>query len=122
MNSTTAAETKDDDMSYWVEGLLRDFREGGLEISGSYVWFSNSDCQLQGDPGDLTASHGSTPDMYATYNADSKATIDANRFAVGQELADYLFATTGRGGATPYNSEYSEGKTAIIAAAPSTCQ
>lgn len=122
MNSTTAAETKDDDMSYWVEGLLRDFREGGLEISGSYVWFSNSDCQLQGDPGDLTASHGSTPDMYATYNADSKATIDANRFAVGQELADYLFATTGRGGATPYNSVYSEGKTAIIAAAPSTCQ
>ncbi len=114
--------SKGDDMDYWVEGLLRDFREGGLEISGTYVWFSTPECRLYGTPGDLTASHGSTPDMFGTYNSASKNTINANRFMAGQDLADYVMATAGKGGMVPYNSAYSEGQNAVIAAAPSSCQ
>ena len=118
----TANNAKGDDLDYWIESLLRDFREGGLKITGSSVWYSNTSCQLQGSPGDLTASHGSTPDMFATYDGTSKNLINANRFSAGSDLADYVFATAGKGGVTPYNSSYSQGRSTIINNAPSTCK
>jgi pectate lyase len=122
LNNADEAAAKGDDMPYFIDTLLRDFQEGGLEISGSHVWFANASCQLQDSPGDLTASHGSTPDMYAQYGADSQSLIDSNRFTTGEDLADYIFATAGRGGMVPYNSDYTLGRDAIIAAAPDACQ
>jgi len=113
----------DDDIDYYVENLLDDYREGGLEISGSYVWMSDSSCNL--DPsasGDLTASYGSTPDMFAEYGTQSRTTITANRFTAGEDLADYVLATAGKGGAAPFNSPYSEGQTAIMSMAHRACE
>lgn len=111
-----------DDLEYYVESLLRDFREGGLEISGSYATFADTACNTQGGVGDLTASHGSTPDMYASYNSASKNTISNNRFIAGDDLIDYVFATAGKGGKTPYVSAYSAGQNALISQANPLCQ
>lgn len=113
---------KGDDMNYWLESLLRDFREGGLEITGSYVWYANSNCQLQDAPGDLTASYGSTPNMVSAYDTASQLTISNNRMNAGGDLADYVFATAGKGAGTPYVSSYSPGTSALISAAPDSCQ
>ena len=109
--------SKGDDMAYWLDKLLRDFREGGLEVSGSYVWYSNSSYELLGVPGDLSASHGVTPDMFATYNRMSQNVIDVNRFTVGQDLVNYLLVTAGKGGMIPYLSPYTKGKRKILSKA-----
>ncbi len=113
----------DDDIDYYLENLLDDFQEGGLEISGSRVWMADSSCQL--DPsasGDLTASYGSTPDMLSEYSAASQSTIAANRFTSGPELASYVLATAGRDGAVPFNSPYTPGREAILGMPPIACQ
>ncbi|CAM3770625.1 Pectate trisaccharide-lyase precursor [Vibrio aerogenes CECT 7868] len=124
MNSYAAAATKKgDDIEYWTETLLRDFREGGLEITGTYVWNSDSNCKLDtaAGKGDLTASHGTTPDMLSAYGSASKSSINSNMMEAGQDLVDYVAATAGKGGLTPYVSSYSKGKSAILAEVPATC-
>lgn len=113
---------KGDDMEYYVETLLRDFREGGLEISGSYVSFADSACNSYGASGDLTASHGATPDMFDDYSSASKNTISANRFVAGDDLTDYVFATAGKGGKAPYVSTFTAGQNSLISQANPVCQ
>lgn len=99
------AAAGDDDIEYYVENLLRDFQEGGLEIAGSFVWYSDANFTLDSSArGDLTASHGSTSDMFAEYSERSRTTISAARREAGQELVDYVLDTAGRDGDVPLNS------------------
>jgi len=114
--------SKGDDMAYWVANLIRDYTGGSIEVSGSYVWYADSNCQMQGTPGDLSVSYGSTPDMFGGYDALSKDLVNANRLPAGANLAKYVFATAGKGGMTPYISPETPGVTAILAAAPGSCQ
>jgi pectate lyase len=111
-----------DDMAYWVATLIRDYTGGNIRTSGSYVWYANAACQATGTPGDLTLSYGTTPDMFAGYDALSKDLITANRLPAGMDLARYVFATAGKGGKVPYVSPETAGIAAIIAAAPASCQ
>ncbi|WP_368564350.1 hypothetical protein [Pseudoxanthomonas sp. UTMC 1351] len=111
-----------DDMAYWVATLIRDYSGGNIRTTGSYVWYANTACQATGAPGDLTLSYGTTPDMFAGYDALSKDLITANRLPAGMDLARYVFATAGKGGKVPYVSPETAGIAAIIAAAPASCQ
>lgn len=111
-----------DDMSYWLANLIRDYTGGSIAVRRSHVWYANAACQLQGTSGDLTVSYGTTPDMFAGYDALSKDLINANRLSTGNNLARYVFATAGKGGMTPYVSPETPGIAAIIAAAPGSCQ
>jgi pectate lyase len=117
------SNSEGDDISYWAGNLVDSaYENGGLRITGSYVWAGDGNCQLQGTGSDLSASYGSTPDMNALYSSTSQATISANRFTAGKDLADYVFATAGKGGKVPYNSPYTAGRAATIAARPVSCQ
>jgi pectate lyase len=117
------SNSEGDDISYWAGNLVDSaYEDGGLKITGSYVWAGDGNCQLQGTGSDLSASYGSTPDMNALYSSTSQATINANRFTAGNDLADYVFATAGKGGKVPYNSTYTAGRAATIAARPVSCQ
>lgn len=117
------SNSEGDDISYWAGNLLDSaYESGGLKITGSYVWAGDGNCQLQGTGSDLSATYGSTPDMNSLYSSTSQATINANRFAAGKDLADYVFATAGKGGKVPYNSTQTTGRAAIIAARPTSCQ
>jgi pectate lyase len=111
-----------DDMAYWLATLIRDYTGGSIRTSGSYVWYANAACQATGTAGDLTLSYGTTPDMFAGYDALSKDLIAANRLPAGMDLARYVFATAGKGGKVPYVSPETAGIAAIIAAAPASCQ
>ena len=122
MNNASQAANKGDDMEYFVDKLLRDFREGGLKVEDSYVWMANSNCQLQGSASSLAKSEGSTPDMMSQYNSDSRSRINNNRISVGQDLADYLFATAGKDGKTPWVASGDDSISSVIASAPGTCQ
>lgn len=122
-NATEAANnSNDDDLDYFVANLLRDFREGGLDVNNSDVWMASSNCDPQGAPASLDKTDGSTPNMFSAYNPASQNTINANRFATGMDLLDYVKATAGKGAMAPYVSSYTAGRNAIIAAAPSSCQ
>ena len=95
----------DDDLEYLVESLLRDYREGGLRITGSRVALSDASYRLQaGASADLSASFGSTPSMGDGYSQRSRDAISANRLSAGQELVDYVMATAGKGASPPFNS------------------
>lgn len=124
VNAASAA-SRDDDLPYYVEQLLTGFEDdgGGLEVIRSSVWLSDAACAL--DPsasGDLTASHGSTPDLLADYGEVSRATIAANLIPAGVELAAYVFATAGKGAAVPFNSPHTLGRDAIFALERRGCQ
>lgn len=116
------AAAGDDDLDYLVENLLSDYQEGGLRITGSRVWWSDGECNLDASASaDLSASHGSTPDLLAEYSQASRSAIDEHRLDAGRELADYILATAGKGGAAPFNSPYSPGRAAIVAMPRSGC-
>jgi hypothetical protein len=118
-----ANNSEGDDLDYWVANLLDEaYEDGGLNINGTYVWYSDASCRPTGSPGDLNATYGSTPDMLSQYGSVSRNTINTNRFTAGSELASYVFATAGKGGLTPYVSSYSPGRNAIISQAPASCQ
>lgn len=122
MFMNNVVNSKDDDMQYWLDTLIRDYTGGAIIVTGSYVWYADSSCQAQGTAGDLTRSYGTTPDMFAGYDVLSKDLINANRLPAGMNLARYVFATAGKGGMTPYVSPETAGINAIIAAAPGSCQ
>jgi pectate lyase len=83
---------------------------------------SDASCNLDGGTeGDLSAAFGSTPDMLSDYSEASRSTISANRFPAGTDLADYVLATAGKGGAIPFNSPYTQGQSAIMAMPHRAC-
>jgi len=60
--------------------------------------------------------------MLAQYSTASQEKINANRFVADQDLADYLFATAGKDGMTPYLSPLTLGEEEILARAPDSCK
>ncbi|MGL1955798.1 MAG: DUF5010 C-terminal domain-containing protein [Colwellia sp.] len=115
--------SKGDDLADWAEVLFDDaVTEGSLDITGSYVYESGSNCTPSGASASLDVSVGSVPDMFGDYNSASKNTINANQFSVGHDLRDYVMATAGKGAETSYVSSYTVGESVVISAAPSSCQ
>lgn len=114
--------SKGDDLDYYTNNLIRDFREGGLEVRESYIWLTDRFCTPYGSAGDLTASYGYTPEMLSAYSSDSRKTITANRIAAGTDLADYVFATAGKGGQPTYLSTSAPSMQDVMALTPSSCQ
>jgi len=122
VNNEVAAQEKSDELSDFTGDGLFDFREGGLDVNNSDVWFADSNCNPTGSPTSLDQSQGSTPNMNSAYNSASSNTIGSNRFSTGSDLLNYVKATAGKGGKTPYVSSYTEGRSSIISSAPSSCQ
>jgi pectate lyase len=103
-----------DNLAYFVANLLRDFQDGGLRITGSYVFMSDASCNVSSATrGDLSASHGSTPNLLTDYGQSSRSAITEHRLPAGAQLAAYVLATAGKGGAAPFNSPYTMGRRAI---------
>lgn len=101
------AVSGDDDSEYYQENLLTDVRDdSGLAVSGTEVWFANADFELDTStgPGDLDATVGEVSDLAADYSDASRAVIEQERLLAGQGLVDYVMATAGKGGQTPFNA------------------
>ena len=114
---------KGDDLADWALSLFDDaIKDGSLEITGSYVYESSSNCAPSGASASLDTSVGSVPNMFSDYNSSSRDTINSSQLAVGADLRDYVMAAAGKNGKTPWVSSYADTENAIIAAAPSSCQ
>ncbi|WP_111979396.1 pectate lyase family protein [Algibacillus agarilyticus] len=123
MNSL--ANTKGDDLADWQKSLFDDaVKEGGLEISGSYVYEANTHCELNGTFASLDVTQGIVPNMFADYSSTSQDTISAYRQLVGQSLRNYVVATAGKGAKAPWLSSYTQGYNNVIGANSNTttCQ
>ncbi|MBN2344314.1 MAG: hypothetical protein JXX29_05235 [Deltaproteobacteria bacterium] len=125
VNMIEADDQKGDDMADLQESIFgASLDDGGLSISGTHLWDANSSCQMNTSATlPLNAAYGSaTPDLSNDYSSQSQSTISANWFDAGPDLVDYVLATAGKGGATPYVSTYSPGESAIFGMSYPNCQ
>lgn len=101
--------------------MIRDVSGGNYRGEGIYLWFADGACNLdEATRTPLTAASGSVADLSQHYNAQSRAVIGNWRFAAGQDLENYLSATAGKEGATPFNSPLAADRFYALAEAP--CQ
>ncbi|SMF44846.1 Pectate lyase [Alteromonadaceae bacterium Bs31] len=106
-----------------AEELMRDYSDGNFLASGTPLYFSDSECQLDASTyRDLSAAAGTVTDVYADYNADTMDAIASYGLSAGQDLADYVAATAGVDGNLPYNSPLAASISAVVAAHNSGCQ
>ncbi|WP_185232208.1 pectate lyase family protein [Teredinibacter franksiae] len=106
-----------------AEELMRDYDGGNFLASGTPLYFSDSECQLDASTyRDLSVVAGTVTDVYADYNGDTKAAMDAYVLPAGQDLADYVAATAGVDGNLPYNSPLAASIDAVVAAHNGGCQ
>lgn len=85
--------------------LIRDVSGGNYRGEGIYLWFADGACNLdESTKTPLVAASGSVADLSQNYNANSRAVISHWHFSAGQQLEDYVSATAGKYGATPFNS------------------
>ncbi|MBX2857595.1 MAG: pectate lyase [Cellvibrionaceae bacterium] len=108
------------DLSVFQEDAFN-FREGGLEVRDSRVWFADNNCDPIDAAVSLDQSLGETPEMLNAYSEAAQNTIAANLFESGADLLAYLKATAGKGANIPYLSSYAGTLDATIATAPISC-
>lgn len=103
--------------------LLRDVEGGNMRAEGTYLWFASGDCVLNPDTQTtLTPSSGSVGDLKAQYSQASQDVIAAQRQSAGQALIDYVSATAGKYGETPFNSPGAPTIEEVLGASRKACQ
>jgi len=103
--------------------LFKDISGGSLRNDRNFLWFGSSSCNLDSTTKTtLTATNGSVANLAANYSAASQATINNWRFAAGQDLVDYLSATTGKHGQIPFNSPLAGDRFYVLGLGKVSCQ
>ncbi len=103
--------------------LFKDISDGYFRNDRNFLWFGDSACNLtSATKTALTATNGSVANLASNYSAASQTTINNWRFAAGQELVDYLSATTGKYGQIPFNSPLAGDKYYVLGLGKVACQ
>lgn len=98
-------ESLADSLDELSANMIRDIDGGSFRLEGTSLWFADGACNLNAATQRvLTGASGTVADLTQAYSAVSRATIDAQRSAAGQELVDYVSATAGKSGQLPFNS------------------
>ncbi|GHA00484.1 hypothetical protein GCM10008090_06600 [Arenicella chitinivorans] len=124
----SAVQNEDSDLadafSKWQvelsDGVVRD---GSFTDDGSVVQFASGNCRLNssyrtgysGDPGNAR-------NLSLDYSATSSQAIANNQMAPNQDLLDYVNATAGVRGATPYNSPIAKSRSQVLALSQPNCK
>ena len=102
---------------------FKDISGGSLRNDRNALWFGNGACDLDSTTKTaLTASNGSVADLSQNYSAASLNTISNWRFAAGQDLVNYLSATTGKHGQIPFNSPLAGDRYYVLGLGKVSCQ
>lgn len=103
--------------------LLKDVSGGNFRTNGSHLWFSDKKCRIDDSTKtELTQASGNVADLSLDYTQASKAAIKTAPSQAGQVLIDYVTATAGHDGATPFSSPLAQGVSETIQAHPRPCQ
>ncbi len=85
--------------------MLSDIDGGNLASSGNALWFSDSECVLEGATETaMNPSNGTALDMLAEYSDASRAAVSTHTQDAGQSLVNYVAAVAGKSDALPFNS------------------
>ncbi|MFC6981072.1 hypothetical protein [Microbulbifer taiwanensis] len=106
-----------------AEELARDVDGGNFRDDGSRLWFADAQCNL--DPAfarEISDASGSVGDLNQDYSQASRDTILTNWLPAGQNLADYIAATAGIGGAMPFNSPLASDINYVLGLGKVPCQ
>ena len=123
-NQAHSAQADITDLSVFLPGgddELFDFREGGLQVENSNVWFGDDNCDLVGAPLNIDETQGETPDIPSLYSERSQNTLEDFMIPANLNLLAYLKATAGHGGEAPYLSGFAEAVETVAARAPESC-
>jgi pectate lyase len=102
---------------------FKDISGGSLRNDRNFLWFGSGTCNLDNTTKTaLTATNGSVADLTTNYSAASQNTINNWSFVAGQDLIDYLSATTGKYGQIPFNSPLAGDRYYVLGLGTVPCQ
>ncbi|WP_323813449.1 CBM35 domain-containing protein [Cellvibrio sp. NN19] len=102
---------------------FKDIDDGNFRNERNFLWFGSSTCDLNSATKTaLTASNGSVSDLALNYSAASQSKINSWHFEAGQDLVDYLSATTGKYGQMPFNSPLAGDRHYVLGLGKVGCQ
>ena len=102
---------------------FKDISDGNFRNERNFLWFGNDTCDLNSATKTaLTASNGSVSDLALNYSAASQSKINNWHFDAGQQLVDYLSATTGKHGQLPFNSPLAGDRHYVLGLGKVGCQ
>ena len=102
---------------------FKDIDDGNFRNDRNFLWFGSSTCDLNSATKTaLTASNGSVSDLALNYSAASQSKINSWHFDAGQDLVDYLSATTGKYGQMPFNSPLAGDRHYVLGLGKVGCQ
>ncbi len=103
--------------------LISDVSGGSYRGDRNYLWFGDAACNLdETTKTGFSISSGSVANLNNNYSSASQATLNTWRFAAGQDLINYLSATTGKYGRIPFNSPLSGDKYYVLGLGKVSCQ
>lgn len=110
-------------LSELASNQFKDISGGSFRNDRNFLWFGDSACTLNASTKTaLTATNGSVPNLASSYSAASQTTINNWRFTAGQDLVDYLSATTGKYGQIPFNSPLAGDRYYVLGMGKVPCQ
>lgn len=102
---------------------FKDISGGSLRNDRNFLWFGNAACDIDASTKTaLTASNGSVANLSQNYSATSLTTINNWRFPAGQDLINYVSATAGKYGQTPFNSPLAGDRYYVLGLGKVGCQ
>ena len=96
---------------------------GNFRSDGSFVWLADSACNLDtSETREITNTWGTVTNLTADYSQASQDVITAQATSAGQELTDYISATAGKSGETPFNSPLANDQRYVLDLGKVPCQ
>lgn len=103
--------------------LIKDVTDGNYRGDRNFLWFGDAACNVDATTKTgFTISSGTVANLAANYSAASQTIINNTRIPAGQDLVDYLSATTGKYGQLPFNSPLSGDRYYVLGLGKVACQ
>ncbi len=102
----------------WITNLTKNGLDGGNFTSNdTMVRYASESCVIESTYSGTSIPNtigGAAPDQVQNYSSRSKNTLNREMMNTGQDLVDYALATAGKGGAIPYSSPKTPGRSSIL--------
>ncbi len=103
--------------------LIKDVTDGNYRGDRNFLWFGDAACNVDAaTKTGFSISSGTVANLAANYSAASQTTINNTRIPAGQDLVDYLSATTGKYGQLPFNSPLAGDRYYVLGLGKVACQ
>lgn len=111
-----------DSLDELSSNLIRDIERGNFRAEGTFLWFSNAQCELDdATQVAIAPSFGTVEELSLRYSTSSQTTMSEVQLAAGQQLVDYVSSVAGKTPSLPFNSPFAADFDAVLAQLGSGC-